>query len=113
MKGLQLVVLVEQVCFSKNAKVWEWYLQSHDYMRGQIGFNQVEFQENRYGVNITRVKLETRQASAASVLSRAVKRWIIRKRIKEELRRPGYKYQSGVIRMLGLQLVYVMMNHDD
>lgn len=66
----------------------------------------------RYGVNISAVTIEARKANAARILQRGIRRWLIRTRIKHELRRPGYKYQSGVVRMLGLQLVYVMMNDD-
>jgi hypothetical protein len=66
----------------------------------------------RYGVNISAATIEARKTNAARILQRGIRRWLIRTRIKHELRRPGYKYQSGVVRMLGLQLVYVMMNDD-
>lgn len=37
----------------------------------------------------------------------------MRKHIKQEQRRPGFKYVSGVVRIAGLALVYVLLASDD
>jgi len=42
-----------------------------------------------------------------------LRRNVVRKRCLVELRKEGFKYLSGVIRMLGLTLVYVLAASDD
>jgi len=67
-------------------------LRSHDFYKNQIGFNPTEYENMRYGVNISAARIEAKKASAVRMLQREIRRWLIRKRIKSELRRPGYKY---------------------
>lgn len=58
-------------------------------------------------------KHNAREVEAVRIITKFLKKKLLYKRIKEELRLPGFKYCSGVVRTLGLALVYTMVANDE
>lgn len=76
---------------------------------GQFEFKQALFNQIRFGFNSLDVRAQLTEDMAAKILQRAVRRWIIKKRAVRQRRARGYMSLTGLIRVHGFCVVYVML----